>query len=243
MPGEWFIRSTGAKNRYPAGASIKNVYRGASSLVTRVFFARSIFSSVQGVLNEILSRGGKLTLPTVSKASKGLEEDLLVGRGEVIRVLQPDRLLEVLLENYRAPAVGRRVRIKVAYLEGTLRRFARNARESDVYVAGDLPSRYVVLPTTDDVTRVYTSSVEAVKEGVEFEEYPRFPNVELVEVEDQTVYFDSDEEDGFPWISALQTYLILASGGKREQEAAAQIRPDLIAAAGGTDRGVGGESG
>jgi hypothetical protein len=69
-------------------------------------------------------------------------------------------------------------------------------------------------------------------------------NVELVEVEDQTVYFDPDEEDGFPWISALQTYLILASGGKREQEAAAQIRPDLIAAAGGgTDRGVGGEPG
>jgi hypothetical protein len=101
----------------------------------------------------------------------------------------------------------------------------------------------VVLPTTDDVTRVYTSSVEAVTEGVEFEEYPRFPNVELVEVDDQTVYFDPDEEDGFPWISALQTYLILASGGKREQEAAAQIRSDLIAAAGGTDRGAGGESG
>jgi hypothetical protein len=243
VPGEWFIRSTGAKNRYPAGASIKNVYRGASSLVARVFFAQSAFHSVQGVLEEILSRGGKLTLPTVSKALKGLEEDLLVGRGEVIRVLQPDRLLEVLLENYRAPAVGRRVRIKVADLEDTLHRFARNARESDVYVAGDLPSRYVVLPTTDDVTRVYTSSVEEVTEGVKFEEYSRFPNVELVEVEDQTVYFDPDEEDGFPWISALQTYLILASGGKREQEAAAQIRPDLIEAAGGTDRGVGGEPG
>ena len=243
VPGEWFIRSTGAKNRYPAGAPIKNVYRGTSSLVARVFFARSAFPSVQGVLTEIRSRGGKTTLSTVSKALKGLEEDLLVGRGEVIRVLQPDRLLEVLLENYRTPVVRRRLPIKVTDREGNLRQFARNARKSDVYVAGDLPSRYVVLPTTDDVTRVYASSLGAVTEGVEFEEYSRFPNVELVEIEDQTVYFDLDEEDGIPWISALQTYLILASGGKREQEAAAQIRPDLIAAAGGTDRGVGGEPG
>jgi hypothetical protein len=243
VPGEWFIRSTGAKNRYPARASIKNVYRGVSSLVARVFFARPDFPSVQDILNEILSRGGKITLPTVSKALKGLEEDLLVGREEIIRVLQPDRLLDLLLENYRAPVVGRRLQIKVTDREGTFRQFARNARESNVYVAGDLPSRYVVLPTTDDVRRIYASSVEAVTEGVEFEEYSRFPNVELVEVEDQTVYFDPDEENGFPWISALQTYLILASGGKREQEAAAQIRPDLIAAAGGTDRGVGGGPG
>lgn len=243
VPGEWFIRSTGAKNRYPAGAPIKNVYRGASSLVARVFFARSAFPSVQDVLNEIRSRGGKITLPTVSKALKGLEEDLLVGRGEIIRVLQPDRLLDLLLENYRAPVVRRRLRIKVTDREGTLRQFAWNARESDVYVAGDLPSRYVVLPTTDDVTRVYASSLGAVTEGVEFEEDSRFPNVELVEIEDQTVYFDLDEEDGFPWISALQTYLILASGGKREQEAAAQIRPDLIAAAGGTDQSRRGERG
>jgi len=210
VPGEWFIRSTGAKNRYPAGAAIKNVYREASSLVARVFFARSAFPSVQAILNEIRSRGGKVTLPTVSKALKGLEEDLLVGRGETIRVLQPDRLLDLLLENYRAPVVRRRPRIKVTDREGTLRQFAWNARKSDVYVAGDLPSRYVVLPTTDDVTRLYASSLGAVTEGIEFEEDSRFPNVEPVEIEDQTVYFDLDEEDGFPWISALQTYLILA---------------------------------
>lgn len=243
VPGEWFIRSTGAKNRYPAGAAIKNVYRGTSSLVARVFFARSAFPSVQDVLNEILSRGGTITLSTVSKALKGLEEDLLVGREEIIRVLQPGRLLEMLLENYRAPVVRRRLMIKVTDREVTLRRFTRNARESDVYVAGDLPSRYVVLPTTDEVTRVYASSIGAITEGVEFEEDSRFPNIELVEIEDQTVYFDLDEEGGFPWISALQTYLILASGGKREQEAAAQIRPDLIAASGATGQSRRGERG
>ncbi|MDP9381366.1 MAG: hypothetical protein M3Q29_14705, partial [Chloroflexota bacterium] len=65
-------------------------------------------------------------------------------------------------------------------------------------------------------------------QGVEFQETSRFPNVELIETEDQTVYFDPNEEEGFPWISALQTYLMLAAGGKREQETATQIRSDLV---------------
>jgi hypothetical protein len=230
VPGEWFVRSTGAKNRFPAGASIKNVYRGASSLVARVFFARPEFSSVQGVLGEIRSRGGRTTLPTVSKALRGLEEDLVVGREANIQLLQPDRMLDLLLENYRNPVVRRRRRIKVSDRVGSLQKFAHNARESDVYVAGDLPSRYVIFPTSEDMVRVYTSSIEAITQGVELQETSRFPNVELIETEDQTVYFDPNDEEGFPWISALQTYLMLATGGKREQEAATQIRSDLVGA-------------
>ncbi len=230
VPGEWFVRSTGAKNRFPAGASIKNVYRGASSLVARVFFARPEFSSVQGVLGEIRSRGGRTTLPTVSKALRGLEEDLVVGREANIQLLQPDRMLDLLLESYRDPVVRRRRRIKVSDRVGSLQKFAHNARESDVYVAGDLPSRYVIFPTSEDMVRVYTSSIEAITQGVELQETSRFPNVELIETEDQTVYFDPNDEEGFPWISALQTYLMLATGGKREQEAATQIRSDLVGA-------------
>lgn len=235
VPGRWFVRNTGAENRYPARTPIRNVYRGTSSLVSRVFFARSKFTTVREVLNEIQDRGGSITLPTVSKALKVLEDDLLIERGEGIRLLQPDRMLDLLLENYRAPVVRRSLRIKVPDPKDALQRFARNAKDSDIHVAGNLPSRYVVLPTTDDTVRVYASSLEAVTEGVEFEESSRFPDVELVEIEDQTVYFDPSEEGGFPWISALQTYLMLASGGKREQEAAAQLRPDLTGA-GSRDR-------
>jgi hypothetical protein len=228
VPGEWYVRSTGEKNRFPSSAPIKNVYRGASSLVARVFFARSMFSSVQEISNEIKRRGGKTTLSTVSKALKGLEEDLVVGRGETIRLLQPGRLLDLLLENYRDPVVVRKRRIRVPDRDRSLRQFVQNAREFDVSVAGDLPSRYVIMPASEDVVRVYTSSISEATEGVEFEETSRFPNVELVQTEDQTVYFDPSEDEEFLWISPLQTYLMLATGGKREQEVATQLRSDLL---------------
>ncbi len=45
-----------------------------------------------------------MTLPTVSKALKGLEKDLLVGRGKSIRRLQPERMLDLLLEILAAVA-------------------------------------------------------------------------------------------------------------------------------------------
>jgi hypothetical protein len=230
VPGEWFIRNTGEKNRFPAGTPIKNVYRGASSLVARVFFAHPAYSSVREILEEIQRRGGEITLSTVSKALKGLEEDLLVGRGGTIRLLQPERMLDLLLQNYRAPEITRRRRVRVPDRWRVLRQFAQNAQEYSVSVIGDLPSRYVIMPESEDFMRVYTTSIESTTQGVELEDTSRFPNMELIEARDQGVYFDPSTEQQFPFISPLQTYLMLAAGGKREQEAASQLRPDLIAA-------------
>ncbi len=59
VPGEWHVRSAGTKNRFPAGAPIKNVHREASSLVARGFFARAAFSSVREILDGIQRRGGR----------------------------------------------------------------------------------------------------------------------------------------------------------------------------------------
>jgi hypothetical protein len=229
VPGEWFVRSTGEKNRFPAGTPIKNVYRGTSSLVARVFFARPAYSSVREILEEIQRRGGEITLSTVSKALKGLEEDLLVGRGETIRILQPGRMLDLLVQNYRAPDIMHRRRVRFPDRWRSLRHFAQNAQEYDISIVGDLPSRYVIMPESEDFMRLYTTSIESMTQDVELEDTSRFPNMELIETRDQAVYFDPSTEQQFPFISPLQTYLMLSAGGKREQEAAAQLRPDLIA--------------
>ncbi|HYL99429.1 MAG TPA: hypothetical protein VEZ90_10780 [Blastocatellia bacterium] len=76
----WLIYRTGAPNIYPMSAPIKNVFRGTSSLVARVFLMRETYSSVNDVYEEIKQRGGEITLPTVSKALKALQEELLIGR-------------------------------------------------------------------------------------------------------------------------------------------------------------------
>jgi hypothetical protein len=56
----------------------------------------------------------------------------------------------------------------------------------------------------------------------------RFPNLELIETEDETVYFDAWQKDNFWWASPVQVYLELMSGDKRDQETAEQVRSLLL---------------
>jgi hypothetical protein len=56
----------------------------------------------------------------------------------------------------------------------------------------------------------------------------RFPNLELVETEDETVYFDARKKEDFWWASPVQVYLELMAGDKRDRETAEQVRSLLL---------------
>lgn len=228
VPGRLLVYRTGEKNKFPANTPIRNVYRGTTSLVSRVFFARGSFSSVTEVREEIEHRGGRISLSTVSKALRALQEDLVVGREQGVRLLQPEKLLDLLVRNYRGPEIQRRVSGRLQTLPSTLRKLAENARALGLPVAADLPSRYVVMPSSEETIAIYTPSIDELLGDVALQETTRFPNVILLETRDQTIYFDRREEDGFFWLSPLGTYLELSTGGKREREAARQVRDDLL---------------
>src|SRR5262249_2408229 len=78
--GEWYVRRVGSPNPFRAEGAIKNVYRKSSSVVARLFLACPEFASVQDALEELRRRGGRVTLATVSKVCKRLEDDLIIER-------------------------------------------------------------------------------------------------------------------------------------------------------------------
>jgi DNA-binding transcriptional ArsR family regulator len=228
VPGEWFIYRSGAPNKYPSSAPIKNVFRGTSSLVARVFLMRQRFASVNEVYEEIKRRGGEITLPTVSKALKALEEELIISRDEeAIKLIDAGRLLEQLARNYRRPIARRCLRGKFADRDAALSNMAGNTKAKNIQLVGDDPTRYVVMPGAEQRLTVYTPSIETALHGVEFTETNRFPEVEVWETDEPIVYFDRREEDGFFWTSPVEVYLSLLSGGKRESETAEQIRSNI----------------
>ena len=55
-----------------------------------------------------------------------------------------------------------------------------------------------------------------------------FPNVELLETDDERVYFDARSNDGRMLASPVQTWLELATGDKRSQEVANELRARLL---------------
>lgn len=228
LPGRWLVIRSGAPNRFPSRAAIKNVYRGRSSLVARAMLTMRSAPSVSAVARALRQSTG-VTMPTISKVLRALEDDVIIARNGIIQVVQPDKLLANLLANYRPPAARRTIRGKIGRDESMMSQLRTNAEHTGVLYAADFPERYTILPTSDPVARIYTTSIEQLVGEIALDEQSRFPDIELIETDDPTVYFQREEQGRTYCTSRLQVYLELASGGKREQQAARPIEEDLLA--------------
>ncbi|MBW1897319.1 MAG: hypothetical protein JRI47_09705 [Deltaproteobacteria bacterium] len=102
VPGRIYIERTGRRNKFPDTAPIKKVFQGKSSLVSRALLLKPEgFSSLSEVVDFIKSRNVSVTVATVSKVIKVLEDELLVRkRSGTISVDRRDRLLERLAKGY-----------------------------------------------------------------------------------------------------------------------------------------------
>jgi len=239
VPDMFAVFRSGEKNRFSSSAPIKNIYRKNSSMVGRAFLLRSGYETVQGICAEInrrnllVSRWKKkpMSLSTVSKSLKTLEDDLVVTREGTIRLLQPDKLLEKLFENYEPPAVRELIRLKISEKSGKVwELLSKQSRDLDLPLVATGTSsvaRYAVMQR-GDLLSVYCPRVEMLLERLPGSQSDRFPNLELIETEDETVYFDARQEEGFWWASPVQVYLELMAGDKRDQETAEQLKSSIL---------------
>ncbi|MBL0715901.1 MAG: hypothetical protein JJV98_19620, partial [Desulfosarcina sp.] len=170
-------------------------------------------------------------LSTVSKALKSLEEDLIVARNGGIRLLQADKLLDKLSENYEHPPAAGRVKIKIQEDPKTIRTLLTQVSQKTglpvIATGTSSVSRYTVMQR-GDLLSVYCPTMESILAQLPGSQTDRFPNLELNEVEDETVYFDAREEGGFLWASPVQVYLELMAGDKRDQETAEQLKLSIL---------------
>jgi len=231
----------GGKNRFRSSDPIKNIYRKDSSMVGRVFLVRPSYNAVQEVWSEINRRNILMdrwdrvptNLSTVSKALKTLEEDLVIERVGAIRLLQPDKLLDKLSENYIPPKIKQRVQLKITENVSVIRKLLqKQAKAVGVpLVTTGISSvmRYAVMQRGEMIS-IYCPRLEMLLERMPGSQSDRFPNLELLETEDATVYFDARQEEDFWWASPVQVYLELMAGDKRDQEIAEQVRLNIIKA-------------
>lgn len=238
VPDQLFVFRSGSPNQFPASQTIQNVYRRNSAIVPRALLACPVFKSVNDVEAFIQIRGGhisdfSLSLSTVSKVLKVLEEDLIISRENgQIRLIQPEKLLDKLVANFVCPVVRRFVVGKstqdVAALTGLL---AQNSNRHQVWLVGTgagSVTQYAAM-ARENFLSVYCSDQHRLLTGVEFKETNRFPNLEVIETLDKTVYFDSRTANGFQWASPVQTYLELMAGDQRDQDTASQVRAFILA--------------
>jgi hypothetical protein len=233
IPEEVLVYRTGKPNRFRWEAEIKNVFRGTSSLVPRVFLVKGDYASVQDARREILERGGSLVLGTVSKVCKALESLLLIERrrekgstARALRLIQPDKLLDLLASNYIPPVTSGTLRGKMRLTPEELRDAFERAKAKVVQTGFGSVGSYAVM-AKEPMQYFYTTDIVSTRAALRdaFEPTDRFANVIFTETKDETVYFD--RRPGTV-ASPVQTYLELVTGDKRSQETAEQVRRAIL---------------
>ena len=216
VPGEILVFRTGAPNNFRRAGVIKNVYRQNSSVIPRVFLLKPQYDSITEVMDEIKSRGGSITQATISKVCNSLDQDLVIERtkGQLprtrsLRLIQPDKLLELLAENYAPPLVNQRLTAKTALTPDQFcRRLTKWAGESAAKVAltGSSSAGQYAVMAREPIQSFYCSNLERLLKrlGPDLEETSRFPNIELLETDEDFVYFDTRNNLA---ASPVQTYL------------------------------------
>jgi hypothetical protein len=235
VPNELLVMRTGQPNRYPRSEPIRNIYRGESSLVSRAFLFKPAYNAVGEIVASVSRGGGEISFATVSKALKTLEADLIVGRSsEGIKLLQPDKLLDELAANYRAPKVAERyigkIRFEERGLPKALNDGAQRIGAKLVLTGAASAGRYAVLAREPVVAGYCTAKPKDVLAavGAKFEETDRFPNVDLICTRDGPPYFEPVLDGGVAYASPVQAYLELMAGDKRLRETAEQVREYIL---------------
>ena len=229
--GRFLFYKTGNPNGYPDSSPIRSAYRGAGSLVARVLLLDRQFQAVGNILGAIKTRGGAMAMGTVSKVLQRLEADLVIERPSrnAVRVIQPERLLEGLLDAYQPPKIEStwtgKVTIPAADL---LTRLESLAEEGGLVRTGESSAGEYAVWAGEPIIACYCSVTPArllERLDAQARETRGFPNLRLIRTEDQRVYFDRRPKLA---ASPIQSWLEMASGDKRQKEAAEQIKSLLL---------------
>lgn len=163
----------------------------------------------------------------MSKVLKGLEEELMIEKGEKgIALLQPGKLLLRLQEEYRPPKVTARMRLKLPdSADGIVDAMRAALPESARWAfSGESSAQQYAVTTRPGEFAVYASGFGDL---ARYEEN-RFPNITVLKTQDSFPFFGRSMQAGFPWSSELQCYLELSRLDKRERELADAVREAIL---------------
>ncbi len=215
------------KNQFPESQPIRKIYSENSSQVGLLLISNnSPYSSVNEIWEAIRIGGGSLSLSTVSKVLKGLEDDLIIDRSNNrITLIQPEKLLDQLKDSYSNPKPITSMKLKLPAEGRELLNFISSELNGMTWmVSGESSILKYAATTESNVLKIYSDlgdHLGSYKDN-------RFYNTIIESIDAPYVFFNKREEDSIFWSSQLQTYLELSKLDKREKEIAETIRANIL---------------
>lgn len=198
VDGKIYIERTGKTNQFPDTAYIKKIFEGTSSLVSRaLLLKKEPYRTLYEIVNFINERNGNITLATVSKVIRSLEEDLFVTKNDNgISVINREKLLEKITEGY-ANYVKRNPNKTYTYAAGDYAGVLLNLLDLnrvDFALCGFFAAEAKGMATTDRFT-IFIKSINEVKEVIEnynisIKPDVEFGNFDIIENRNSCVWFN-----------------------------------------------------
>jgi len=231
-----YIERTGRPNQFPDSAPIKKVFQGTASLVARALLLQPAgFASLAEVRDFIQGRNGSITIPTISKVLRSLEEDLLVSRtGSRISASDPTRLLAQLTEGYALSGKGRRpnkAKFAATDTEQMLQDFCSQLGPTYVF-CGFYAAERRGLAVSNQIT-MYVQDLRKARQAAErlgpgFLPDEEFGQVLAIETKDRTPWFNVQTVNGFLVVDDLELYLEMMIDTPRGPRIAEMLRPHIL---------------
>ncbi len=230
IPRRMLIYRTGHKNRYPESRALSNPYRGRSSMVARAFLMQSEYETLGELYEAIQTSGTNLSLSQVSKAVKALEDELIVSStGRKIRLKDSLRLVDQLGSEWRPPRAAKMgLRLpqpllalpRLSQSEGLKWSITGESSVTKYTPFGQGRPLQVAVTNISKAWKILDGSPEDIRS---------FADVELIETSEAGFYFQNDtDSDGLIWASKIQTWIELRNGDARQQDAARDIRAQIL---------------
>ncbi|WP_412030572.1 hypothetical protein [Deinococcus yunweiensis] len=223
---------TGRPVRHQREYTLKNPYRGISSLVCRMLLVQPQFRTGLELKAAIEQRGGKISQPLISRVVKELTSQALVGSdsaGHRITLQEPGVLLERLAEHWKdEPHVLWRGRVPTDFLPQAAQHLFASAAQP-VVLTGLSSIGAVSSLTTDGSLSLYVDRVANLPELAGATKTGRFPNLTLYQAPGDEVFFDVRPDDaGILHASPIQIYLEARRGDSRLHQAAEEVKRRIL---------------
>ena len=231
VPGLVTIVRSGQPNLYPSSKPLVKPFTGKSAQVGRMLLAKSGWDSLTALVVGINQAGGEISLPQASKTIQVLVEEMLVSRtGIGFKLQEPLRLLDQLGKAFVRPIYRNRRLLRLS--PGINWAKALSAVPALRWtVTGESSVRKYAVLGENSPWRVAVDDLDkaSVAIGGSVEPVPAFADIELVETDDTAVFFQSAADDaGMCWASRVQCWLELQSGDARQQQAANDVRDQIL---------------
>ena len=230
-----YIERTGKKNSFPDTSPIKKIFEGTSSLVSRaLLLKKEPFRSLYEVTNFIIGRGGNITLSTVSKVLKVLEEGLFITKTEAgISVTNREKLLDSILDGYVSYTKRNENKVYKYAVESINDLFAVFYESQANYAAcGFYAAKRKGLAITDRIT-VFIKSINEARKAFErnlanIKPDTEFGQLDLIETGNPCVWFNVQDKPLTNIVDDIELYLEMMVDTPRGPKIADMLKERIL---------------